>query len=66
MRCGRPIELDVMIAGPAGTPARPWLTVIEDVHSRAVAGHTVFLGDPTSLQNALALRQAIWRKPDPS
>ena len=27
---------------------------------------TVFLGDPTALQTALALRQAIWRKGDPA
>ncbi|MCD2135923.1 Mu transposase C-terminal domain-containing protein [Rhodococcus qingshengii] len=35
-----------------------------DDHSRAVAGYTVFLGAPTSMQTALALRQAIWRKAD--
>ncbi len=40
------------------------MTVIEDDHSRAVAD-TVFVGDPTALQTALALRQAVWRKPDP-
>ena len=40
-------ELDVMILDEAGKPARPWLTVILDDHSRAVAGYTVFLGDPT-------------------
>lgn len=58
-------ELDVMILDAADRPARPWLTVIEDDHSRAVAGYTVFLGAPTSMQTALALRQAIWRKVDP-
>ena len=46
-------------------PARPWLTVILDDHSRAVAGYTVFLGEPTTAQTALALRQAIWRKSRP-
>jgi putative transposase len=47
---------------PAGTPARPWLTVIEDDYSRAIAGYAVNLGAPSALQTALVLRQAIWRK----
>ena len=54
-----------MVLDETGKPARPWLTVILDDHSRAVAGYTVFLGDPSALQTALALRQAVWRKPDP-
>jgi putative transposase len=58
-------QLDVMVLDETGKPARPWLTVILDDHSRAVAGYTVFLGDPTALQTALALRQAVWRKADP-
>ena len=59
-------ELDVMIMDETGKPARPLLTVIDDDHSRAVAGYTVFLGAPSSLQTALALRQAVWRKSDPA
>ena len=59
-------ELDVMVLDESDRPARPWLTVILDDMSRAVAGYTVFFGDPTSLQTALALRQAIWRKADPA
>ena len=58
-------ELDIMVLDETGRPARPWLTVILDDHSRAIPGYTVFLGDPTTAQTALALRQAIWRKPDP-
>ena len=58
-------ELDVMVLDETATPTRPWLTVILDDQSRAVAGYTVFLGDPTALQTALALRQAVWRKTDP-
>ena len=58
-------ELDVMILDQAGKPARPWLTTILDDHSRAVAGYTAFLGDPSAMQTALALHQAIWRKNDP-
>ena len=59
-------QLDVMVLDESDRPVRPWLTVILDDKSRAVAGYTVFLGDPTALQTALALRQAIWRKADPA
>ena len=59
-------ELDVMVLDESDRPVRPWLTVILDDKSRAIAGYTVFLGDPTALQTALALRQAIWRKADPA
>lgn len=58
-------ELDVIILDAAGKPARPWLTVIIDDHSRAIAGYTVFLDAPSAHQTALALHQAIWRKTDP-
>ena len=57
-------ELDIMVLDESDQPVRPWLTVVLDDRSRAVAGFTVFLGDPTAAQTALALRQAIWRKPD--
>src|SRR6478736_3059859 len=59
-------ELDVMVLDEADVPVRPWLTATLDDHSRAIAGYTVFLGDPTAMQTALALRQAIWRKADPA
>lgn len=55
-------QLDVLVLGPTSRPARPWLTVIEDDHSRVVAGYAVSLAAPSSLQTALALHQAIWRK----
>ena len=58
-------QLDLWVVTPAGNPARPWLTVIEDDHSRAIAGYAVNLGAPSALQTALALRQAIWRKAEP-
>ena len=48
-----------------GRPDRPWLTVVLDDYSRAVAGYTVFLGAPTAEQTALALHQAVRRKPNP-
>ncbi|WP_422935009.1 Mu transposase C-terminal domain-containing protein [Sinomonas sp. P47F7] len=59
-------ELDLWVVTPSGKPARPWLTVIEDDHSRAVAGYMVSLDAPSAINTALALRQAIWRKPDPA
>lgn len=58
--------LDILILGAKGTPVRPWLTIILDDHSRAIAGYMVFLGAPTSMNTALALRQAIWPKSDPA
>lgn len=59
-------ELDILTVGPNGKPDRPWLTAVMDDHSRAICGYTVFTGAPSALQTALALRQAIWRKSDPS
>jgi putative transposase len=55
--------LDIMVLDANGEAVRPWLTIILDDYSRAVAGYTIFLGAPTALQTALALRQAIWSKP---
>jgi putative transposase len=58
--------LDILVVDESGKPARPWLTVILDDHSRAVAGCMAFLGAPSVLNTCLALRQAIWRKADPA
>jgi putative transposase len=58
-------QLDLNILDAGGRPARPWLTTIIDDHSRVLAGYSVFLGAPSTLQTSLALRQAIWRKADP-
>jgi len=58
--------LDILIVDSNGKPARPWLTVILDDYSRAIAGYMAFLNAPSALQTSLALRQAIWRKPEPS
>lgn len=58
-------QLDLWVVAPSGRPARPWLTVIEDDHSRAIAGYAVNLDAPSALTTALAFRQAIWRKPQP-
>ena len=57
-------QLDLLILDAGGRLARPWLTTIIDDHSRVLAGYSVFLGAPSTLQTSLALRQAIWRKAD--
>lgn len=54
--------LDIWLLDPSGKPHRPWLTVILDDYSRAVAGYLLSFQAPSALQTALALRQAIWRK----
>lgn len=59
-------ELDILITGAGGKPDRPWLTIVMDDYSRAICGYTVFTGAPSAMNTALALRQAIWRKPDPA
>lgn len=53
--------LPVHLHGAEGTTVRPWLTIIEDDDSRAVAGYRLSLTGPTALQTALAFRAAIWR-----
>ncbi len=54
--------LDIWVLDSSGKPRRPWLTVILDDYSRAVAGYLLSFQAPSALQTALALRQAIWRK----
>lgn len=59
-------ELDLLVLDPPGPPARPWLSMILDDHSRAVSGYALNLSAPSALQTALALRQGVWRKADPA
>lgn len=54
--------LDIVIGREDGIAAKPWLTVIIDDYSRAVAGYFLHFEAPSAIQTALALRQAIWRK----
>ena len=58
-------ELDVLVKDNDGKPRKPWLTIVLDDYSRAVAGYMLFFGAPSAIQTALALRQAIWRKSQP-
>jgi len=57
--------LDLWVLNDQQQPARPWLTVILDDYSRAVAGFGVSFQAPSAIQTALVLRQAIWRKTTP-
>jgi putative transposase len=54
--------LDIWVRHGDGPPVRPWLTVIMDDYSRAIAGFSVNVEAPSTIQTALTLRQAIWRK----
>ena len=58
-------ELDVLVKDDEGKSRKPWLTIVLDDYSRAVAGYMLFFGAPSAIQTALALRQAIWRKFQP-
>jgi putative transposase len=57
--------LDVLLLDEAGTPAKPWLTAIEDDYSRMIVGYRLSFQKSTALTTALTLRQAICRKDDP-
>jgi putative transposase len=57
--------LDILLVRDGQAPAKPWLTVILDDYSRAVAGYFLTFDAPSALQTSLALRQAIWRKDEP-
>ncbi len=57
--------LDVLLLDETGTPAKPWLTAIEDDYSRAIVGYRLSFQEATALTTALTLRQAIWHKEDP-
>lgn len=57
--------LPIWVLTEKGKPAKPWLTIILDDYSRAVAGYFLGFQKATALQTALTLHQAIWRKDDP-
>ncbi len=57
--------LDILLVCDGQAPAKPWLTVVMDDYSRAVAGYFLTFDAPSALNTSLALRQAIWRKGEP-
>lgn len=57
--------LDLVVTNDKGEAQKPWLTVIIDDYSRALAGYMFSFEAPSALHTALVLRQAIWRKAEP-
>jgi putative transposase len=55
-------QLSIKLVKEDGQTARPWLTIVIDDYSRAIAGYYLGFDPPSSTRTALALRQAIWRK----
>ncbi len=58
-------QLGIRLVREDGQVAKPWLTIVIDDYSRAVAGYFLGFDPPSSTRTALALRQAIWRKSHP-
>lgn len=58
-------QLDLVAKRDRDGDGRPWLTIITDEYSRAIAGFALAFEAPSALRTALALRQAIWRKSEP-
>ncbi|MCH5584889.1 Mu transposase C-terminal domain-containing protein [Shimazuella sp. AN120528] len=54
--------LDIVVYNENNMLERPWLTVIMDDYSRAVAGYFLSFQAPSAIQTSLALHQAIWQK----
>jgi putative transposase len=57
--------MDIWLVDDNGKYRRPWLTVIMDDYSRAIAGYFLTFQDPCAQNTSLVLRQAIWYKTDP-
>ncbi len=51
-------ELDIRVLDDQGESVRPWLTVVLDDYSRAVAGYYLTFAAPSAIGTALALHQA--------
>jgi putative transposase len=58
-------QLSILLVQEDGQTARPWLTIVIDDYSRAIAGYYLGFDPPSSTRTALALRQGIWRKGHP-
>ncbi len=56
--------LDILLVRSDRKIAKPWLTIVINDYSRAIAGYFLSFEDPCALHTSLALRQAIWRKED--
>lgn len=68
--CERPNEiwqadhtmLDIEVLNEKNEIERPWLTIVLDDYSRAIAGFRIEFGTPDTERTALVLRQAIWKR----
>ncbi len=58
--------LDIWLLNEKDQPDRPWLTIIIDDYSRAIAGYYLSFDSPSAIQTSLALHQAIWPKTQPN
>lgn len=58
--------LDIVLLDEKGNSRKPWLTSIIDDYSRAISGYYLSFENPCSINTALALRQAIWKKKNPN
>ncbi|MBZ5752187.1 Mu transposase C-terminal domain-containing protein [Metabacillus sp. DBTR6] len=54
--------LDIIVLNEKGKPERPWLTIILDDYSRAIAGYFLTFQNPSAIHTSLVLHQAIWKK----
>ena len=59
-------QLDIIVLDENDCEKRPWLTIVLDDRSRAISGYHLTVKAPSAFNTSLALRQAIWRKEDPS
>ena len=56
--------LDIEVLDEKNQIGRPWLTIIMDDYSRAIAGYYLCFQEPSAMNTALTLYQAIWKKED--
>ena len=54
--------LPIWLLDEQGKPAKPWLTIVLDDYSRAIAGYFLGFQKASAWQTPLTLRSAIWRK----
>ncbi|MDO6366924.1 MULTISPECIES: Mu transposase C-terminal domain-containing protein [Staphylococcus] len=54
--------LDIYVYDEKNTLERPWLTIIMDDYSRAIAGYFLSFNAPSANHTSLAFHQAIWQK----
>lgn len=54
--------LDIEVLDEKNQHTRPWLTIIMDDYSRAIAGYHLTFEAPSAINTALTLHQAIWKK----